>query len=940
MRKLLSVILVLAMVLGLAGTAFAAAPPTDVAGTTFETAVNRLAALNILKGYEDGTFKPGNNITRAEFAAVAVRALGLDAAAGQSLGNTKFKDVPATHWAAGYINIAASRGIIAGYPDGTFKPEANVTTAEAIAMLVRVCGYEPSVVGVWPTNYLSKGAEIGLTDGVSVAPDLAASRGTVALLTANALEVDIMQQTYFGQLTSYQVMVGQTLLNTRLGVTEYEDAIIMATPGYNLQGKADEVSVYYLKNKATDTWETKSFKFISGLAMDPLLGHEVTIWVKDGKIINAIDTQDASKVVTFKQSTSASWTAADKIINSKGTSDTYDDSTYFLSLDQGVYDGKFFWNRAEDTYNTAKVRGSYLTLILNDSNKVRFIIANRWEPSLVVTKVTTGSTPSIQYYNTTPTSKQTLALTGKTVYVTDVDGNVKTLADIPAGAIIEVANNAAGEVLVRYTTKTVTGTVSKVVDMGYGYDNWQDWKVYIGDTGYALSSGTNNTPATVATTVMLDDTGKIGTLVDTNDESQQFVGYTGTFYLDPAGKIRLAAGTAMSSPTNRGFIIGTTGSETFLGSTADGYLDMVKVLKVDGTTSTMPIDPDATNTGLLNAGAFVELTLNSKGYITDVSLMTALTTDTNEPGGTFAAATDINKDYDRITVGGKTFTITSDTKIFDNTAVAAGQYKAVAMTWGDFEETTGTIQDITVWADTTYPTRAKYVVINDNTGATLGNATSLGVVLAEKWVSGTERFLKVLVDGVEKTYEYTGATAGFNAWFVGSIATLNFDSDGNVSSIDQTDYEMIPVVVGQIDPIGKTIDVGGFVYYFTEDSFVYDWRSDLVGATFDTITEGQYIDIYYVTGSEDQIAYVVIETDAKYARLENVTGTADAATYTVTVDGVDYVGTSGTWIYDAGNDMASVAWGDAETAINGGAEIDVYLNTQRGDQIQMIVIRP
>lgn len=106
---------------------------TDVkSGEWYAKAINTLASRGILGGYEDGTFKPSANITRAEFAAIASRFDDL------SSGTASFKDVPSTHWAYSYIVSAATKGWITGYEDGTFKPEANITRAEVVTLVNRV----------------------------------------------------------------------------------------------------------------------------------------------------------------------------------------------------------------------------------------------------------------------------------------------------------------------------------------------------------------------------------------------------------------------------------------------------------------------------------------------------------------------------------------------------------------------------------------------------------------------------------------------------------------------------------------------------------------------------------------------------------------------------------------------------------------------------------
>ncbi len=192
LKKSLVFLVVLAMILSTVAPVFAATP-SDVAGTDYEDAVSTLVSLGIISGYEDGTFQPEKNITRAEFAKIACYVVGLQSAADLAKGTTKFKDVAAGHWASGYINVASEKDMIKGYPDGTFKPEENVSYAEAITILVRALGMGPVVEGkgTWPANYLAKASTAGITDGVSgMVSDAKAIRGAIAKLAWNTLEAE------------------------------------------------------------------------------------------------------------------------------------------------------------------------------------------------------------------------------------------------------------------------------------------------------------------------------------------------------------------------------------------------------------------------------------------------------------------------------------------------------------------------------------------------------------------------------------------------------------------------------------------------------------------------------------------------------------------------------------------------------------------------------
>ena len=94
--------------------------------------IGYMEQFGIVRGYSDGTFRPNAPITRAEFAAICCRFEKLTS------GTVTFSDVPASHWAAKSIAYAATRGWVTGYADGTFKPGNNITRAEVAAVTCRL----------------------------------------------------------------------------------------------------------------------------------------------------------------------------------------------------------------------------------------------------------------------------------------------------------------------------------------------------------------------------------------------------------------------------------------------------------------------------------------------------------------------------------------------------------------------------------------------------------------------------------------------------------------------------------------------------------------------------------------------------------------------------------------------------------------------------------
>ena len=111
---------------------------TDVASNAwYNTAVSTLSSMGIITGYPDGTFRPNANITRAEFAAIAAR---FDSNGDKTAA--KFSDI-ANHWAKDEISIAYNNGWITGYPNGTFGPQRDITRAETMTLVNRVLNRQP-----------------------------------------------------------------------------------------------------------------------------------------------------------------------------------------------------------------------------------------------------------------------------------------------------------------------------------------------------------------------------------------------------------------------------------------------------------------------------------------------------------------------------------------------------------------------------------------------------------------------------------------------------------------------------------------------------------------------------------------------------------------------------------------------------------------------------
>ena len=262
LKKLTSMLVALMMVVSMFSTVAFAQDITfsDVAEDhAFYQAIYNLVNRGVLNGYEDGTFKPDNTITRAEFAKVIMVSEIGDANIPANT-TSKFSDT-GSHWANKYIAAAVNAGIINGYPDGTFKPDNTVTYAEAIKMAVCALGYGPVIdttLNPWYTGYIKQASSIGLTKGAVAVADTGASRGIVAQIINNMKDCKRLVQTG----TNSQ---GQPIFNTTTG------------------GNSDIFS---------DDEYTDGYGVLVGIYENSLIGSDSTLTKSQVQIDNSVYTLD------------------------------------------------------------------------------------------------------------------------------------------------------------------------------------------------------------------------------------------------------------------------------------------------------------------------------------------------------------------------------------------------------------------------------------------------------------------------------------------------------------------------------------------------------------------------------------------------------------------------------------------------------------------------
>ncbi len=311
LKKVLALVLVFAMMLSTCVVASAASFPDVEATYQYAEAVDLLASLNILGGYEDGTFKPENNITRAEFAKVVyVIFNGMDDVNAQMyVSDSQFNDVAKTQWFNGHVNWASENSIVGGYGDGTFLPNNNVAVKEAIKMVVTAVTDKALT---YPNGYIQEArAQKLLEDVVITSTDAPATRGQVAQLAYNLLFTPSRlcltangTDTYgnemykknaaidfvFGLSKWVEVTVNATYDNKWDGTTTLEEGEV------NITGKIVTIDKDG-KEVVADATTTKTFEY-AGDAND-LYGQQLKAYLnRDGELVALVSVSDVLEVTT------------------------------------------------------------------------------------------------------------------------------------------------------------------------------------------------------------------------------------------------------------------------------------------------------------------------------------------------------------------------------------------------------------------------------------------------------------------------------------------------------------------------------------------------------------------------------------------------------------------------------------------------------------------
>lgn len=216
----------------------------DITDPSTAEAAEILRVLGIVDGTGSGAFQPGRPLSRAEFCKMTVELMGNGGKVAGQMNRTVFKDVPSTHWARGYVNVATTAaadqpGIIRGDAYGNFNPDRAITYAEAVTILMRVLGYTDATVGTgaaWYSGYVATAEAIGLSENLVLDPAGTITRGQAAILFQNLLFTEVKDS--------------ETPYLTKLGGSLLEDAVILSTDATAADGTTGSVQT------SLDTYRT------------------------------------------------------------------------------------------------------------------------------------------------------------------------------------------------------------------------------------------------------------------------------------------------------------------------------------------------------------------------------------------------------------------------------------------------------------------------------------------------------------------------------------------------------------------------------------------------------------------------------------------------------------------------------------------------------------
>lgn len=695
-KKIITLVLVLALALSAVSFGASASFSDIDENNANRTYYDLLAGLGIIKGYDDGTFKETNPVTREEAVAFIYRmANGNDNA---MKGATAFPDVASDRWSSGYINWAVAKGIVAGYPDGTFKPTNTVTVAEMAKMMVVALGW-PSNNYTFPYGFINAAQDFGVLDGVNAGNvDAACTRAMVSVITYNTLITDNRVEFLIVNGYPQKQELGSFISSGRFNAIKAEGYIVNGTSKLNaVSGMTKAGQVNIVRPAATGVTASDIIASYALNNAEDMIGREVTVWFKNSD--DSTTLKNSSEIIALVPNT-------DEKIATVNMADISD-----VAADEGKIkiDGVKYDIAADDTDACyTKVTGNVDKYEAGNTNTILRVVYK--EENADVSRVYAYTSLVNQIGKVASNGDVTLKAYGDeraSTSVIDAD-NVTAYEGIAKDDIVYVAETSA---VVGKAVASSTYTMTKAdVVKGVSYTSSNKDGYVFGGTTYKLSKD-------------------FGTFDKTLGSSYDLT-------LSPTGFIKKIDDA--STTTNKVYGVVTNYSSSKTGNIGSGtYTDLtMTVMTGDGVEKTYPVAKKANGAYINEDGngnwtdyqngfkkiAYqpVELSLNSEGTVTSFTVATT----NNGQNGTY------NKNTKVLTAN------STDYLISDSSAIFSIEWKGSNGAFG--EDSTATVTAVA-------PSK-------------LGNLTDKAIVGMQAATSGTKS-VKVVLFGADlgvSTSEKTG----------------------------------------------------------------------------------------------------------------------------------------------------------------------------------------
>ncbi len=374
MKKPVSLLLAAVLAVSLlSAPAYAATPAfSDVSDQAVSAKIDSLRMLGVVTGDPNGSFRPNSTLTRAEFCVMAVNAMGNGGQVALYSTRTIFPDVRSSHWARGFINLAASgeTRIIAGTTSGLFEPDSPVTYGQAATILVRILGYTDEDTGMlWPDGFIALAKRIGLSDGVTGLGGFdPITRAQAAVLFSNLLTTETKEGGVYA---------------AKLGDRVAEDAVILALDVAGDDGQTDSIRT------SDGTYEP-----YNGIAPQSILGKRGDLVFKNGKLLTILPDRTTQKTVVVSEAD------AGYLVDSAGTRYTIPpDTAAYDSEGTGVY-GEKFVNLGTGSMATLYLDGGRVTgVYLFTGTATDAVVVMGTPTAATFTRLTNGATNYKIYKN-------------------------------------------------------------------------------------------------------------------------------------------------------------------------------------------------------------------------------------------------------------------------------------------------------------------------------------------------------------------------------------------------------------------------------------------------------------------------------------------------------------------------------------------------------------